>query len=32
MHDSRGVAMVSVMAGCAIAGLVTLLTMTRHRS
>jgi DHA1 family bicyclomycin/chloramphenicol resistance-like MFS transporter len=32
MHDSRGVAMVSVMAACAIAGLTTLLTMTRRRA
>jgi DHA1 family bicyclomycin/chloramphenicol resistance-like MFS transporter len=31
MHDSRGVAMVSVMAGCAIAGLITLVAMTRRR-
>jgi DHA1 family bicyclomycin/chloramphenicol resistance-like MFS transporter len=32
LHDARGVAMASVMAGCAIAGLVTLLAMTRRRA
>jgi DHA1 family bicyclomycin/chloramphenicol resistance-like MFS transporter len=31
MHDARGVAMATVMAGCAIAGLVTLLAMTRRQ-
>lgn len=32
MHDSRGVAMVTVMAGCAIAGLITLVLMTQRRA